>query len=274
MPLFTIDPKKCRRDGICAAECPSQIIVMPSKKDFPALLEGAEEFCIDCGHCAAVCPFGALTLSTMTPADCPTIDKNRLPDAEAVRELLTARRSVRRYKKTPVSHKILEELIDAARFAPTGSNKQQVHWMAFEKREDVHRLAGMVADFMKLMLPAATDEASARRTKRLVEAWDEGRDRLLRDAPHLVLVHGQADLPSIEADCVIALTYFELYAYAKGLGTCWAGYFRTAANLHGPLISALGLPAGHQCYGAVMIGYPKYRYVRIPRRNPPLTTWR
>jgi nitroreductase/NAD-dependent dihydropyrimidine dehydrogenase PreA subunit len=272
MPLFTVDNKKCKRDGICVAECPPQIIVMPNKKDFPMQLPGAEEYCINCGHCVAVCPYGALTLSSMPFDDCPTINEEFLPQAGAVRELLKARRSIRQYKKKPISNKILAELIDTARFAPTGGNQQQVHWMVFEKTTDVQRLAGLVVDFMKLMLPAVTDEAMASRMRRIPDAWNAGRDRIMRGAPHLVLAHAPADLSP--TDCVIALTYLELYAYAKGLGTCWAGYFMTAADMHKPLIEALGLPAGHRCFGAIMLGYPKYRYVRIPKRNPPLITWR
>ena len=146
--------------------------------------------------------------------------------------------------------------------------------MVFQKPEDVHKLAAQVIDFMKIMLPVTTDEATVRRFQRIVNAWDNGRDRIMRGAPHLIVVHSPSDLSFPAADCAIALTYLELYANAKGLGTCWAGYFTAAAGLHEPLIQLLNLPAGHQCYGAVMLGYPQYRYHRIPTRNEPLITWR
>jgi len=73
---------------------------------------------------------------------------------------------------------------------------------------------------------------------------------------------------------VIALSYLELYAYTKGLGTCFAGYLTAAANFHEPLAQALGLPQGHKCFGAVMLGYPQYKYTRIPTRNATVVTWR
>lgn len=274
MSLFNIDRKKCKRDGICAAECPAQIIVQIDKTSFPSLLENGEEFCINCGHCSAVCPHGALTLSAMPLTACPPIQKMLLPDADALKQLLQARRSIRQYKKKVVSRKLLMELIDTARYAPTGSNKQQVYWTLFQNPEEVHKLAGMVVDFFKIMLPVVTDDASARRFQRIVDAWENGSDRVTRGAPHLILVHSPSDLPFTAVDCTIALTYLELYANAKGLGTCWAGYFTSAANLHEPLIKALALPAGHQCFGAVMLGHPLYRYYRIPQRNEPLITWR
>ncbi len=274
MPLITIDTKKCRRDGICAAACPAQIIVWTDKKSFPTLLAQGEEFCINCGHCVAVCPHGALTLATMAPADCPPVERDLLPGADALRHLLLARRSIRRYKKTPVSRKVLAELLDVARTAPTGSNRQEVHWLVISDPDEVRRLAQMVIDFMNIMLSVTTDEAAAKRFRRIVNAWDNGRDRITRGAPHLILAHSPADLSFPSADCAIALTYLELYAYARGLGTCWAGYFTAAAGLHEPLIRALALPAGRQCYGAVMLGYPQYRYLRIPKRNDMQVVWR
>jgi len=274
MTLFSIDREKCRRDGICAAACPAQIIVKADRKSFPSLLEGGEEFCINCGHCVAVCPHGAFALTSMPPASCAAVKPDLLPDAPALKHLLLVRRSIRRYKKTPVSRKLLAELIDVARYAPTGSNKQQVYWTVISKPEEVRRMGAMVIDFIKIMLPLTPDEAQVRRFRRIVEAWDQGRDRITREAPHLIVAHSPSDLSFPAADCAIALTYLELYAFARGLGTCWAGYFTAAANVHEPLIRELGLPAGHQCCGAVMLGYPQYRYRRIPKRNEAQVVWR
>jgi hypothetical protein len=35
----------------------------------------------------------------------------------------------------------------------------------------------------------------------------------------------------------------------------------------------MALPEGHQCFGAVMLGYPQYKYDRIPKRKAPQVTW-
>ncbi len=274
MGLFVIDQEKCKRDGICVKDCPAQVMAMTDKNAFPTPIEDAEEFCINCGHCVVVCPHGALTLLTMSPDGCSPLQKDRLPGPEAMGQLLRARRSIRQYKKAPVPHDLLEDLIDTARYAPTGSNKQQVHWTVFEDPAALKRFAAMVIDFTRQNLPGIEDADMVRRMGRIITAWDNGKDRILRGAPNLILVHSPADLPFAEADCVIALTYLELYAYAKGLGTCWGGYFTAAANFYAPLTEALRLPAGHQCYGAVMLGYPKTGYERIPQRNAPLVSWR
>jgi nitroreductase/NAD-dependent dihydropyrimidine dehydrogenase PreA subunit len=273
MSLFAIDEEKCRHDGICVRECPAQVITI-AEGAIPVPVENAAEFCINCGHCVAVCPHDAFTLESMREELCPPVKKDLHPQAAQVKHLLMERRSVREYKKESVPREILEDLLDTARYAPTGSNKQQVHWTVFENPVEVRQLAALVVDGIRLMLPETNDEYLSVRMKRIVAAWDQGKDRILRGAPHLIMVHAPAELPSADTDCIIALTYLELYAYARGLGTCWAGYFTTAANLYPPLTAALHLPPGHNCSGAVMIGYPQYKYWRIPQRNAPQVTWR
>ncbi len=274
MSLFTIDPKKCKRDGICTAVCPGKLILQTTKKDYPTPVADAEEFCINCGHCIAACPHGALTLTTMPISDCPAINKETLPDAAAARQLLLARRSVRCYSKKLVARSVIQDLIDTARFAPTGSNKQPVHWTVIQNPDEVHHLASLVIDFMKLMLPLATDEASIRRYHRLIDIWDKGFDRILRGAPHLVIVSCPPDTSFPATDCATALAYLELYAFSRGLGTCWAGYFTGAANAHPPIMDMIALPAGYQCQGALMLGYPQYHYTRIPKRNEAQIDWK
>ncbi|MDQ7093118.1 nitroreductase family protein [Desulfosporosinus sp. PR] len=273
MSLFTVDQTKCQRDGVCARECPVGIIKFSDKNSFPTPVDKAEESCIQCGHCMAVCPHGALTLDKQKIEDLPLIHKDLMPSSESIKEFLTARRSIRRYKQNVVGRETLEELINLGSYAPTGHNKQQVHWSVFEDPAKVRRLASLVVDWANLMAPKIPDRDMAKGMENLVLAWNKGEDPILRGAPHLIMVHSQADLPTAHADCVIALTYLELYAASKGLGTCWAGYLTAAANIFPPLRAALGLPEGHRCFGAVMLGYPQHKYYRRPKRNAPSVTW-
>ncbi len=274
MSLFTINDITCTRCRICVKECPAQVIETATKKNVPSPISDAEKFCIDCGHCVAVCPTGALTLDSMNPENCAVIQKELLPGDANIGELLKSRRSVRKFTDQPISHEILADLVDVARYAPTGSNKQQVHWTVFQKSEDVKHLSSLAVDWIKSLAGKIPDKTIVERMARISSSWDNGQDRILHDSPHLMVVHGQADLPSIQADCIIALTYLELYASSKGLGTCWAGYLTAAANVHEPLFEALNLPDGHKCFGAIMIGYPQYTYNLIPEREPDRVAWR
>jgi nitroreductase len=131
-----------------------------------------------------------------------------------------------------------------------------------------------VADWVRTMLKENAEYALSMHMDRLIAAWDKGLDRIMRGAPHLIVAHGLSTLPASQPACIIALTYLELAAPSLGLGTCWAGYFTAAANNYPPLQQALALPPDHLPYGALMVGYPKYRYQRMPQRNELKITWR
>lgn len=274
MSLFSIDESKCKRDGICAADCPLQLIQITGEAAFPSPIEGAEQFCINCGHCVAICPHSALALKTMRPEECFPVNKEALPTPEQAKLLLTARRSMRTYKKQPVDRKVLNELINVARHAPSGHNVQPVSWLVIENSEEVQRLAGLVVDWMRYMMEAQPELAKSMHFEKVSSAWSMGLDNVCRSAPHVIVTHAPEENPLAQTSCTIALTYLELAAFGMGLGACWAGYLHMAALYYPPMIQALNLPKGHKCFGAMMVGYPQYHYHRVPKRNEAAITWR
>lgn len=274
MTLLQIDSQKCRRDGICVDECPPRIIELPEGGDPPRLPAEAEALCIRCGHCVAVCPHGALAHREIPLADCPPLEKARLPEAAQVAHLLRARRSIRCYKAEPLTRETVTGLIALARYAPSGHNRQPVAWLVIHEPAEVRRLAGHVADWMRHLLAESSPLAAALHMDRVVEAWERGEDRICRGAPHVVVAHAPQDDPTAPAAATIALAHLELAACAQGLGACWAGYFNAAALFWPPLRQALALPAGQAPLGAMMLGVPRYAYHRLPPRKAPPITWR
>jgi nitroreductase/NAD-dependent dihydropyrimidine dehydrogenase PreA subunit len=274
MSLFTVDPKECRRDGLCVAECPAKIIEIIGEEGFPAPVDRAEGLCIDCGHCVSICPHGALSLKTLSPKECPPLRQELLLGPEHCEHFLRSRRSIRSYKEKRAPRELLQKLIEIARYAPTGHNSQSVHWLVIEDAAEVRRLGGLVADWIRSLLNERNEYALSMNMDRVVAAWDKGIDRIMRSAPHLIVAHGLSTMPASQSSCFIALTYLELAAPSLGLGTCWAGYFSAAANFYPPLQEALALPEGHLSYASAMVGYPMHRYQRMPPRNKPEITWR
>lgn len=274
MSLFTIDREKCKRDGVCAQECPLGIIAMHGENGFPSSVKGAESLCINCGHCMAVCPKGALSLKTMSPVDCTPVPGDGFVSPEQAAGFLRSRRSIRTYLEKAVERGLIQGLIDIASYAPSGHNAQPVSWLVIEDRSEVLRLSGYVVDWMRYMIKEKPEMAAPLHLDLVVGSWERGEDRICRGAPHVILAYAPESLPTAPSACTIALTYLELAAYSMGLGACWAGYFNVAAMFYPPMKQALNLPQGYQCYGAMMIGYPKYRYRRIPLRNKPSITWR
>lgn len=263
MATIVIDPEKCKQDGICIAACPFGIFVQTSD-GVPAVVDRAGELCISCGHCMAICPGEAITLNGVGPEDCDPVDKDLAVTRDQVVQLFRSRRSIRSYKDEPVDRGILKALLDVARWAPTAKNLQPVNWIVLQNRAEISQLAGMVVDWMR-------DKGIQ---PDVVKAYDKGWDIIHRNAPCLLIAHASRQGVKPVEDCTIALTTIEAAAPAFGLGACWAGFFMTAAREHRPILDFLDLPRNHQVYGALMFGYPKYRYRRIPPREKPKVEWR
>jgi len=273
MGLFSIDPEKCKRDGICVAECPMRILEMKESSLPPSPVEGAEERCIRCGHCVTVCPHGAFSLAEMKTKDCPPVRTDLALSVKHVEHFLRSRRSIRTYKDKAIEHEKLEKLLNIARYSPTGSNSQQVKWLAINSREQVRRMSGLVVDLIRHMIAEKHPLAERYRRFGIVKAWETGTDIVTRGAPGLVMAQAPKAYMMAQTDCTIALTFVDLAAPSLGLGTCWAGIFMMAASQWPPLQQALALPEGHACFGAMMIGYPKYKYRRLPLRKEADITW-
>lgn len=223
---------------------------------------------MSCGHCVAACPHDAITHSSVSRENSPLINQDIAITAESTIQLLKTRRSIRAYKKERVPQELIARIIDVTCWAPSAGNNQPVHWLVITNIDELHRLAGLVAAWFRKnsgLLP---------RFRVYLGAWDEGKDMILRGAPHLAVLHALPTRGLEAADCAIAITYFELAAYAYGLGTCWAGLLTEAADHYPPIIKELKLPEGHRVFGAVMFGYPEHRYQRIPPRKEAKTTWR
>jgi nitroreductase/Pyruvate/2-oxoacid:ferredoxin oxidoreductase delta subunit len=267
MNLFEVDETLCAMDGICVAECPAFVIEMKDKESFPTVTEGGEARCINCGHCVAVCPHAAISLARMPVDRCPPIDKNLILSEAHAEQFLRSRRSIRTYKNQDVDPETLTRLIEIARYAPTGSNSQLVQWLVVPTREKVVELTGLAVDWMRNAVNEKNPMAEAYQMGGIVRAWDNGIDIISRGAPALVIAHGPEAYPIMTIDSAIALSYLDLAASPLDLGCCWAGFFMIAAEYWPPLAEALQLPEGHKSFGAMMVGYPKFRYQRLPERN-------
>lgn len=268
MELFNIDNEKCDRDGICAIECPAHIIEMT--KEGPVPVADAEELCIQCGHCVAICPKGAFSLATLSPDLCMPIEKNLKLTTDQAEHFLRSRRSIRRYKEKEVPKDLFEKALEIACCAPTGSNKQPVQWLVVNKRKDVAKIGALVIDWMRYVAKTHTEIAQVLNMEALITQWDEGIDRICRDAPQLVFAYASDEFGSGAADCHTAMAYLELALPGLGLGSCWAGYVNYAVGQWPDLKKELNLPMKHTCHGALMVGYPKYKYFRAPKRNAPV----
>jgi nitroreductase/NAD-dependent dihydropyrimidine dehydrogenase PreA subunit len=273
MGLIAIDEQKCKKDGICAGECPTQIIQLQEGDGYPDMVAGGENLCLICGHCVAVCPRGALSHKHVPLEDCPAIKKNLMLNEQQAVQFLRSRRSIRLYQDKPVEKQKIQRLIEIARYAPTGSNSQLVEWLVINDKSRINKIAGLTVDWFRRVLVEDPQAAGATSLLRIVSAWKVGFDAVLRNAPALVVASASKEAFNGTVDLALALCYLDLVAPTLGLGTTWAGLLQRALLSSPSLKEALGVPAEHPHHYPMMLGYPKVKYYRLPERKPPRITY-
>lgn len=159
-------------------------------------------------------------------------------------QAIVDRRSIRKYKETPVEEEKLRQILDAARLAPSWKNMQC--WR-----------------FLVIGDPA--------KKARLLSAFPEdnpGRKALLQ-APLVILVCAAPKESGVEngieyyiADSAIAFEHLCLAAQALGLGTCWLGWYDEAQ-----LKAAVGVPEDFRVVGVTPLGYPDQEPKARPRKE-------
>jgi len=269
---IVIDYGKCTRDKICGEVCPRKLFVFDESKS-PVLIEGADELCINCGQCLAFCPPGAISLHGVSPDDCKLVNKSIWPGSSNMDHLLQSRRSVRAYRKKGVDRQTIIELLDISRYAPTASNSQLISWKVINEPEKMKKTGQLIIDWCARSVQEETALSNVIPMQEMINAWENNRDTVLRGAPALVFNHAPEAGGMHTENCAIAMTYFELAASAKGLGTCWAGFLMLAAAFSQELRDYLAIPQGHKLYSALMLGYGKFQQLRIPERKSLTVEW-
>lgn len=260
MELITVHQKKCIQCGICVKECPFFVL----KMGYHGPEAVSPDSCVACGHCAAVCPNAALNNHKSILDQRWTIKDFPVFDSETAELFLRSRRSIRTYKQKLVSREDLLKLVEVARLAPTGSNSQGVSYIIVEDRETVKKAAEITIEWLE-----GLPECPKALSRFISEYRDQGVDSILRDAPHLILTTTDKDFMQGRENSIFSLAYLELFAPSMGLGSCWAGIFELCAFSGYEAIAKLfKIPVSNKITGAVMVGYPQYRYPRLPDRNP------
>jgi nitroreductase/NAD-dependent dihydropyrimidine dehydrogenase PreA subunit len=259
---FRVDRVQCTQCGQCAEDCPSRIIVMDSE-GYPSIAADNEPKCLRCEHCLAICPAAAISILGYRPEESLQL-KGAYPAPEQLEILIKGRRSIRRYKPENIDPALMQKLLDVAWHAPTGTNSRQVRFTVLDDQAKVARLRDEVMEgLMRLDREGALPTSKAY-FARFIRIWERHRvDLIFRDAPHLVIASAPKSVSSPKEDCLIALTCFELYAQANGVGTLWNGLAAWAIDELLPDIrQRLGIPDDHLFGYAMLFGKPAVHYAR------------
>ncbi|MFX0015272.1 MAG: nitroreductase family protein [Promethearchaeota archaeon] len=141
-------------------------------------------------------------------------------------ELLKSRRSIRKYKSTPVEPEKIEKCLEAAQWSPSASNKQPWEFLIVtdeDKRKKLaifHPYGKFVAESPVVFIPLTNPK-----------------------------VHPKYH----QSDTALATLQFIIEAHSLGLGTCWAGVIGT--NFENKIKDLLNIPEHLRVLALVAVGY-------------------
>jgi nitroreductase/NAD-dependent dihydropyrimidine dehydrogenase PreA subunit len=272
MSIITVDEVKCNKCGICVQACPALIIERGADK-FPFIEDTKQKSCINCGHCESVCPEGALVHQLSEKAMAPFVQEKVTIDPSVLGPYFRNRRSIRKYLPKPIEKKVMEQIMDVVRYAPTASNSELNQWIVINDPKVIEQLAAGTIDGMRALMASNTGIAGRYNLQVIIDAYDNGIDRICRNAPCLVVSYSPANYQMGAKDAVIATTHLELLLPSFGLGGCWGGFLMMAFQNFPELKKIVGLDDSSTIHAVLMAGYPKYKYQQAPPRNKADVKW-
>lgn len=236
MSWVTIEPDKCNHCGICAMRCPRCFRIHNKMVS----VEADENCCIICGHCVSLCPTGAIVHSRMNMDNFEQVGTPVQFDSDQFMGFIRQRRSHRQFKDKTVPKEVIDRLIEAARYAPTGSNVQSVEIIVIENDARKKELSELTIDHFAAMglqaeqqlkgLPADAQtptrlllEKIARYRTTMLQARKVGYDPIFHHAPLVLLFHSLLETSTPKDNCVIASTTVGLFARTLGLECTYIG---------------------------------------------------
>jgi len=170
-------------------------------------------------------------------------------------ENILSRRSIRKYKEEQIKDEDLNLILEAAKFAPSGSNNQKWHFIVVQNGEKLQELNKLVIDaFIKL----EADENTYGALKAGKAASKSEDYSFYYNAPTLIIVTNQSNgYKNAMADSALAIGNTFLAANSLGLGSCWINqmaWFAEDKKLRKALFE-MGMPETDKVFGAVSLGY-------------------
>ena len=161
-------------------------------------------------------------------------------------ELIKSRRSVKKYKSDPVPKELIEKIVEAGTYAPTGRNWQSPIILAVTNKE-------------------IRDELS-----RLNFGYDsDKRIDPFYGAPCVLVVLADKSKHTYVYDGSLVMGNMLLAAHSLGLGACWIHRaketFKSAAGK--AILKKLGIEGDYEGIGNCIVGYPDMRPVDKPRKE-------
>ena len=287
MLIQGIDYTKCNNCSRCMKVCPSQLFVENDDKEKKYVFKNPHDVCIKCGQCIAVCPVEAILFEHEDEAFNFEGTK-KIPEIvsyDDLMKILRMRRSMRVFKDEPVPEDKLAKMLEAMRYAPTASNRQNWRLTVVTNKEEIKYLSEKSSSDLKLakkvlplkylalpfLSPALRKRSLDPRTEVILDrelaGLAAGKDIVFFDAPCVIILYSRSYTSNMAAnDAGVVMTHGMLAAQALGLGTCWIGIAQRIFERR-KMRKHFKVPKGYNVYGVIAVGVPALTYQRAPPKR-------
>jgi nitroreductase len=172
---------------------------------------------------------------------------------------IRGRRSVRTYENKAVPKELIDAVLDAGTWAPTGMNRQPCRFIVIENKEIIKYVSDETKKVVQEIMP------------NMAKQFEAKEDVVCYSAPVLIFVCVESDKMWGQVniiDSVLAAENMFLKAYELGLGTCYMGFI-SYLNTRPDVLRKAGVPEGYELMVPMIIGYPKNKQTATAKRNKP-----
>ncbi len=187
-------------------------------------------------------------------------------------EAIISRRSTRKMRADLPPKELIEQVIEAGRFAPSGHNNQTTHFIVITNKTVLERLAEIVQSAFAQM---ETDENTYASLQRSILASKKGNYTFHYNAPVLIVTANRIGYGNAMADSACALENMMIAANALDMGSCWINqlHWLTEHPAVRSYLKMFGLEENETITGGLILGYPEGTLNRnpLPRTGNPVT---
>ncbi|MBN1176382.1 MAG: nitroreductase family protein [Dehalococcoidales bacterium] len=161
-------------------------------------------------------------------------------------KVINSRRSVRKYKTTPIADAEIKTIAEAAIYAPSAMNQQKWHFTVVRSPEMIAKMNNAIRE----NLLNSGVEFLAERAKN--PDFD-----VFHGAPALIMVTAEEDARFTEIDCGAAAENIALAAESLNIGSCFIGMaeFLFASDDASKIKQEMGIPENYRHIITVVLGY-------------------
>ena len=192
---------------------------------------------------------------------------------DAIKAIMT-RRSTRKYMDKALEKDLIEKVIEAGRYAPSGANSQTTHLLVFTDREVLRKLADLVQnEFAKMEIT----EDMYTSLKGSINASKKGNYAFHYNAPVLIVTANKRGYGNAIADSACVLENMMIASNALDLGSCWINqlHWLDSHERIRVFLERYGLKEDETVTGGLILGYAQNglpnRTVLERKGNP--VTW-